>query len=182
MSIGTRALGLPQNPDRRLGNNAELPFRADGEAKQIVAFRVEIIAAQFDDLAIHQNHFELQYVIRGHAVFQAMRAARVHGDIAANGAGELARWIGRVEEPRLANRIRDSQIGDTRLHGCGPVREIHVQNPVHAGKAQDDAVFQGQRASAKRCSCPARDNLDTVFTAKFKYTANFRRSLWQYCG
>ena len=41
----TRPLGLLQDPDRRLGNDPELPLRADGEAKQIVTFRVEVIAA-----------------------------------------------------------------------------------------------------------------------------------------
>ena len=55
-------------------------------------------AANFDDAAIHHHHGNAEQVIGGHTVFQAMRAARIHPDIARNGTGQLAGGIGRIEE------------------------------------------------------------------------------------
>ena len=51
-----------------------------------------------DDFAVERDHRDAEHVVGGHAIFQAMRAARIHADIAADRAGELRGRIGRVEE------------------------------------------------------------------------------------
>ena len=44
----------------RLGDDAELAFRADDQAEDIVAGSVEVIAADIDDLAVHQHDAQAQ--------------------------------------------------------------------------------------------------------------------------
>ena len=81
-----------------LGDDAELAFGADDQREEIVARRIEIVAADIDDLAVHQHDADAEHVVDGDAVFQAMGAAGIGGDIAAEGAGELARRVRRIEE------------------------------------------------------------------------------------
>jgi hypothetical protein len=48
-----------------------------------------MLAAEPDDLAGHQHHFAAEHVVGGHAVLEAMHAAGVFGDVAADGTGDL---------------------------------------------------------------------------------------------
>ena len=59
-----------------------------------------MLAAQADDLAVHQHQLDAQHVVGGQAVFQAMHAAGIFRHIAADGAGDLAGGIRRVIEAR----------------------------------------------------------------------------------
>ncbi len=122
-----RRLGLRQDPQRRLGDDAELPLRADDEGEEIVALRIRIGPADLDDVAVDQHHLEAKHVVRRHAVLEAVRAPRVHGEVAADGAGELARWVGRVEEAFGRHRVRDGEIGDPGFDGDGAVDEVGFQ-------------------------------------------------------
>ena len=93
-----RGLRLLQEAHRHLGDDAEQPLRAGDDADQVVAAGVEMLAAEAQHLAGHQHHFEAEDVVGGHAVFQAMHAAGILRDVAADGAGDLRRRIGRVVE------------------------------------------------------------------------------------
>ena len=70
-----RAFRLAQNAHGHFCHDAELAFGADDKPKQVVALRIEVVAAEFSDLAVHQNHLDFQDVIGCHAILQAMRAA-----------------------------------------------------------------------------------------------------------
>ena len=59
------------------------------EAEQVVAGRIQSLAADVDDRAVDQHQRDAEQVVGGHAVFQAMRAAGIHGDVAGDRAGEL---------------------------------------------------------------------------------------------
>ncbi len=111
-----------------------------------------------------------------------MRAAGIHGDVAADRACELARRIGRVEEPGMRDRIGDGEIGDAGLQGRRAVEEIHIENAGHAGQADDDRIACGQRGSRQRGARPSGKNPYIIFTAKFNYPANFCRCSCQYNG
>src|SRR5262249_59084409 len=76
------------DPERALG--------ADEDAGQVVAARVARLAAEPHDLAVGHDHLEPEDVIGGDAVLQGVRAAGVVGDVAADRARLLARWVGRV--------------------------------------------------------------------------------------
>ena len=81
-----------------LGRDAERALGADEDAEQIVARRVERLAAELDQLAVGQHDLEAEHVVDGEAVLEAVRAAGVLGDVAADRADLLARRIGRVVE------------------------------------------------------------------------------------
>ena len=89
-------LGPPQQPQRRLRDDGERAFRADEHAEQIEPGRVERGAAEVHELAVRQHGLDAEHVVHGEAVLQAVRAAGVLGDVAADRADHLARRIGRV--------------------------------------------------------------------------------------
>ena len=113
-STGRAPSALAQDAHRRLGDDAELALRAGDQAEQVVAGASRCVAADLDHRAVDQHHRHAEQVVGGDAVFQAMRAARVHADVAGDGAGELARRIGRVEEALMRDRAGDAEIGDAR--------------------------------------------------------------------
>ena len=104
-----RGLRLLQDAHRDLGDDAEQAFRAGDDADQVVAAGIEMLAAEAQHLAGHQHHFEAEDVVGGHAVFQAMHAAGILRDVAADGAGDLRRRIGRVIEARVRDRVGDAR-------------------------------------------------------------------------
>ena len=76
---------------------------------------IEMRAAEFDDFAVERDDGDAQDIVGRHAIFQAMRAARIHADIAADRAGELRGRIGRVEEAVGGDRLGNREIGDAGL-------------------------------------------------------------------
>ena len=84
-----RRLRLLQNPHRDLGDDAEQALGAGDDAHQIVAGILRRLAADPQDFTGHQHDFAAQHVIGGHAVFQAVHAAGIFRDIAADRAGDL---------------------------------------------------------------------------------------------
>ncbi len=71
---------------RRLGDDAQQPFRADEQPVQLEAGLVLVRApAQPQHGAVGQHDFQAEHVIAGDAVFEAARAAGVGDDVAADG-------------------------------------------------------------------------------------------------
>ncbi len=156
------ALGGAQQPDGRLGDDAELPLGAADQAEKIEPARVELRAADFDDLAVEGDEANAEDVVGRHAVFEAMRAARVHPDIAADGAGELRGGIGRVEEPVGPDGLRDREIGDAGLDARVAVGEVDLENAAHLAQAEDDRVLLRNGAAGQRGSRAARHDVDAA--------------------
>ena len=155
-----RALGGAQDAHGRLGDDAELALRADDQAEEVVAGAVEMRAADLDDGAVDQHHLDAEHVVGGDAVLQAMGAAGVHGDVAGDGAGELARRIGRVEEALVRDRLADAEVGDAGLDAGGAVLEVDLEHAVHLGDAEDDRVLRRDRAARERGAGAARHDLE----------------------
>ena len=112
---GARRLGLLQDAHRDFGDDAEQAFRAGHDAQEIIALAVEMLAAEPDDLAGDQHHLDAEHIVGGEAVFEAMHAAGILRDIAADGAGDLRGGIGRVIEALVLHRLGDGEIGDAGL-------------------------------------------------------------------
>ena len=85
----------------------------------------------------------------GEAIFEAMRAAGVFGDVAADAARGLRGRIGGVEIALGEDASGDVEIEDAGLDGDAGVGEIDFEDAVHAREADDDAVFHGERAAAE---------------------------------
>ena len=106
-----------------------------------------MLTAQAHDLPVHQDHFHTQHVVGGKAVFQAMHAARVFSHVAADGAGDFRRRIGRVVKAFIGNGVGDAHVGDARLHHGASVVVIDVDNFLKLAKPQRHRVGQGKCAT-----------------------------------
>ena len=103
-----------------------------------------MLAADVEDFTVNGNDHQSQKVIGGDAVFQAMRAAGIHVDVAADHAGELARRIGCVKEALIRHRVGDADIGHAGLHGGATIGVVDVQDLVHPHQS-DNKPHLGQR-------------------------------------
>src|SRR6476660_8519914 len=86
---------------------------------------------------------------RGNAVGEAMRAARVLGDVSANRACALARRIGGVIEPETAHLATEVEVDEARLHDCQAVYRIDLEDPAHTRGDDNDAALARERAARK---------------------------------
>jgi hypothetical protein len=98
-----------------------------------------------------------------------MGAAGVHGDVAGDGAGELARRVRRVEEALVRDRGRDGEVGDPGFDPGGPVLEIHVEDARHLRDADHDRVLLRDRASGERGAGAPRHDLDALLVAEAEH-------------
>ena len=98
-------LGLAHDAEGHFGGDAEGAFGADEDAEQIVAGSVGRFAAEGDDLAGGEDDGHLEDVGDGEAVLEAVGAAGVFGDVAADGADGSESW-GRARRRSPAGRRR----------------------------------------------------------------------------
>ena len=172
-----RSRRFRQDADGDLGDDAEHALGADHDAEQIVALRIEMLAAEPDDLAVDRHHFDADDVVGREPVFEAVHAARILGDVAADRAGDLARRVGRIVEPETLHGVGDAEIGHARLSDHAAVGDIDVEDLVELAHAEKNAVGERQSAARKRRSGAARDDLDLVGGAIAHDLDNLRRRL-----
>ena len=156
---------LRQDTHRDLGHDPQQPLGTGHHAQQIVAFGVEMLAAEPDDLAIHQHQLDAEDVVGGQPVFEAMHAAGIFGDIAADRAGDLARRIGRVIKAGMLDRLGQCQIGHPGLSHHAAIVVIDLEDAVELGHAEQYAVGQRQCPARKRGAGAARHHLDADLLA-----------------
>ena len=134
-----RRLRLLQDPHRDFGDDAEQAFGAGDDAHHVVAGGLGGFAADLDDLAGDQHDLAAEHIVGGHAVFQAMHAAGIFRDIAADRAGDLRRRIRRVIESGMRDRLADGEIGDAGLGHHHAVVEIDLADALEFAEAQQHA-------------------------------------------
>ena len=154
-----------EDPHRHLGDDAQQAFRPRHHAHQVVALRVEMLAAQADDLAVHEDDFETQDVVGRDAVLQAMDAAGVLGDVSADRAHDLARGVGRVVEAFIRHGLADGQVGNARLHDRAAVLVVDLQDTVELPEAEEHPVGQRQGAPGEGRARAPGNHLGAVFGA-----------------
>ena len=160
-----RGFRLLQDAHGHFGDHAEKAFRAVDQTEQIVAGRVEMLAAETQHFAGYQHDLAAQYIVGGHSVFEAMHAAGIFRDIAADRAGDLRGRIGRVVKTRIRHGIADREIGDARLDHSDAVIEIDFTDSIELGHAKQHAIVERQRAAGQRRAGPARHDLDAFVVA-----------------
>ena len=119
-----------------------------------------------DDLALDGDDLQAEQVVGGDAVFQAVRAARVHADVAADHAGELAGRVGGVEEPLPRHRVGDADVGHPGLHHGAAVGIVDVEDAVHPHQPDHHRIRQRQRAAGQRGAGAARHHAHAVGVAE----------------
>ena len=133
-----------------------MPLRADDEREQVVARRIEGRASRSPPARPSIVAAHAQHVVHGEAVLQAMHAAGILGDVAADGAGDLARRIGRVVQAEWRRRLRDRGIAHAGLHDCDACERVHAQHAHELGHRQQHAVARRQRSARKPGARAAR--------------------------
>ena len=94
-------LGYAQYAHDDPHGDAERALGADERAEQVGP---RVVARERDELAVGQDDVDGEHVVDREAVLEAVRAARVLGDVAADRADLLARRVGRVEEAVAGDR------------------------------------------------------------------------------
>ena len=130
---------------------------------------VHRLAAELEQLAVGEDHLRPGDVVDGEPVLEAVRAARVLGDVAADGADLLARRVGGVEEPVGRDGACDREIRHARLDDDPLAREIDLEDPVHPCDRDDDPLRHGQRAARETGAGTARDERDALAGAEAQH-------------
>ena len=161
------ALRAAHDAEHGFGGDAECAFAADEDAHEVVAGCVghAVRRAEPDELAGGKDDLATEHVRGGEAVLEAVCAAGVFGEIAADGADDLRGGVGRVEEAGAADELGDLRVGDAGFDGDESVFEVDGGDAVHAREADDDAAGRGQRAAAESGAGAACDEGDVVLRA-----------------
>jgi len=109
-----------------------------------------------------------------------MHAARIFRHIAADGAGDLRRRIGRVIKAGGLHRLRHCKIGDAGLHHRDAVVVVDLANAVELRKAEQHAVAERQGAARERGAGAARHDLDALAVAETEHSRHLLGGLRQY--
>ena len=169
---------LAQQPHRHFCDDTQQALGAGHDAQKIVALGVEMLASEANHFAGHQHHLDAQQVVGGEAVLQAMHAARILRDVAADRAGDLRAGIGRVIKALMLDRLGDAEVGDAGLHAGAAVGVVDLEHTVELAKAQQDGIAHRHRAARERRAGAARHDLDLIVLA----VAQDRRDLCHRLG
>ena len=146
---GLDRLRLAEDAKNGGGRYPQGPFAAHEGAGQIQAEGIGILATQPDDLAAGEHYLQPEHVIGRDPVLEAMRSARVLGDVAAQRAGLLAGRVGGVVVAERGEDRGDVEIEDAHLHGHALIGDVDLEHLVHAAHLEDHGAVQGQRAAAE---------------------------------
>jgi len=114
---------------RDLGHDAERAFGPDERADQVVAVMVDRLAADPDDRPVGEHELEPGDVVGRDAVRERVRAARVLGDVASEGAGLLARRVGHEVQPVGRGGGRQMKVHEAGLDDGAEVRYVDLDDP-----------------------------------------------------
>ena len=138
-----------REPHRDPGGDAERALAADERAPQVVAGRLGVEAAEHRDLAVGQHDLEGEDVGAGHARGEAVRAARVVGDVAADRARLLARRVGGEVEPERRELPVEVEVDHAGLDPGHPRLGVDRQDAVHLRGDDHDRVAERHRAAGQ---------------------------------
>ena len=144
--------------DGHFGGHRQHAFAAHDDGQQVEARCVECIAAKLNGIAFNGEALHLEHVVHGEAVFQTMHATRVLGHVAADGASNLAGWIGRVVQPVLRHRFADGEVAHAALHHRSSSDGVDVEDLVELGQRQRHTHGVRHCTARQACASTACDH------------------------
>ncbi len=159
-------LGSAENAQCDFRDDRERAFRSDQRAEEIDSGRVQRRPAQVHHLAVGQHRLDAEHVVHRESVLQAMRAAGVFRDVAANRADQLARRIGCVVVAVRRNAPGHVEVDDPGLDGDALIGNIHIDDAVQARQSDQHAIRPRQRAARQSRAVAARDKRNLVRVAQ----------------
>ena len=106
-------------------------------------------------VSVGEHDLDPGHVVRREPVLEAVRAARVLRDVAADRAHDLARRVGRIEV-RRRDSVGDREVRHARLGHDARVRQVDLEDPPQPREPDQDAVLDGQRAAREPGARAAR--------------------------
>jgi hypothetical protein len=168
--------------DGDLGDDRQHALAADDQRQQVQARRVQRLAAELDGLALGGEAAHAQDVVQRQAVLQAMHAAAVLGDVAADGAGDLAARVGRVVQAQRRGGLADGEVAHAALHAGRAGQRVDGQDLVELRQRQRDAQFMRHRAAGQARAGAARDDRHAQGVAGLEHRRHLRLGLRQRHG
>src|SRR5205823_12382806 len=150
-----------QQFDGDFGDDGKQPFASGDECQQVITGRVKRLAAEFDRVAGDQYAADAADVMHGKAVFQAVDAARVLRDVAADRTGDLRRRVWRVIQAIGRDRLGDREVTHARLHDSRARFAVDRNNPVELRERENDAGRCRHSAARQTRARAARDDRNT---------------------
>ena len=146
---------------------SSMPSEPITSGEQVEPGRIERLAAEFDDLAVDGHAAHAQHVVHGEAVLQAVHAAGVLGDVAADGAGDLRRRVRRVVQAVGRGGLGDREVAHAGLHargarvrvdarGCASTWPATAARPGRGGIAPPDSPVPAPRGDHRHVECRGR--------------------------
>jgi hypothetical protein len=145
---------------------SERPFRADDHAGQVVAGIVLGGAPRPHDASVRQHQFHAENVVDRHAVLERVRPARIGRDVAADGAGALARRVGREVKALAPDVIGEPKIDDPGLHHGVAIAVVDFEDPLHAREGNHHAAADRQAAAGQAGAGAARQERHVQLVAR----------------
>ena len=112
--------------------------------------------------AVGEHDVDGEHVRGGDPRRQAVRAAGVGGDVAADGARLLRRRVGRVVQPEVGDRAAEVEVEHPRLHPRAPLLGVDLEHAVEPGGDDHDGVVDGGRAAREAGAAPPGDERPVV--------------------
>ena len=132
------------------GGDAEHPLAADERAAQVVARRLGLLAAEHRRPSPSGSTTSTARMCDGRdAVGQAMRTARVVGDVAADRARLLAARIGGEVQPELLELTREVEVEHAGLDPRLAVHGVDAEDPVHLRRHDHDRAVERHRSAGE---------------------------------
>ena len=168
--LGDDDLWLPHDAKRDLDRHAERALGADDDAEQVrPVVAVDRLPAELEQLAVGEHDLRASHVVHGEPVLEAVGAAGVLGEVAADRADLLARGVGGVEIPLAGDcagyvEVRHSGLDDDTL-----TLDVDLDDSVHPRERDDDAVRDRQRATREPRPRAAGDEGDAFAGAQAQH-------------
>ncbi len=169
-----RELRLGHELERDLGDDDEQAFGADRERKQIESRPIERRAAEGDRFALDRVAAQTEYVVNREAVLEAVHAAGILRDIAADRARDLRGRIGGVVQTERCRRLGDGEIAHARLDARDAGDGIDVEDTAEFRQRQHEPVRARHRAARQAGARAARDHRNAQAVAGAQDFAHLR--------
>ena len=179
---GVRGLGERDEAQRDFQRDAEQALRAAEHPGPVRAHGLDAVAPEAHDLAVGQHGLDPEHVVARHPVLEAVRAARVEGEVAADRADGLARRVGRVGQPVARGGPADVEVDDAGLDDGGARVRVDAQDAVEPVERDDDPARHRQRPARQRRAAPARDERDALAVAEADHLDDLLARLGQHDG
>ena len=118
------------------------------------------------DAAIGQDELHAEDVIDGDAVLERVRPAGVGGDVAADGAGPLARRVGGEVVAVRLQVIGQPEVDDARLDDGVAIAIVDFEDALHPRQGDHDAAADRQTAAGQAGAGAARQERHVQLVAE----------------